>query len=140
MILRPVDGKGAAVEQDNNKRFASGGNRFQQMLLRSGAPDLAAGLGAQDRTIKISIAITEARFKARNGQASEAQQELDAKLAEATKAKLVGSQFEVRLASAEIKAQSDPKSAAASMRDLDHDAKASGYLLSAAKVEHLQGK
>jgi tetratricopeptide (TPR) repeat protein/TolB-like protein len=100
----------------------------------------AAGLGAQDRSIKISIAITEARLKARNGQASEAQQELDAKLAEATKAKLVGSQFELRLASAEIRAQSDPKSAAASIRDLDHDAKASGYLLFAAKAEHLRAK
>jgi tetratricopeptide (TPR) repeat protein len=100
----------------------------------------AAGLGAQDHTIKISIAVTAARLKARNGRTSEAQEELDVKLAESKRANLMGSQFDVRLASAEIKAESDPKSAAASLRDLDHDAKASGYLLVAAKAEHLEAK
>jgi eukaryotic-like serine/threonine-protein kinase len=100
----------------------------------------AARLGAQDRTIKISIAVTAARLEARNGKTSEAQEELDMRLAESKRAKLMGSQFDVRLASAEIRAESDPKSAAASLRDLDHDAKASGYLLVAAKAENLQGK
>jgi tetratricopeptide (TPR) repeat protein/TolB-like protein len=100
----------------------------------------AASLDAQDRSINISIAITAAELKARNGKTAEAQQDLDSKLAESTKAKLLESEFDVRLASAKIKATSDPKSAAASLKDLDHDAKASGYLLVASKAEHLQAK
>jgi eukaryotic-like serine/threonine-protein kinase len=100
----------------------------------------AAGLGVQDRTVRISIAVTRARLEARNGKTIEAQGELDVKLTESQRAKLMGSQFDVRLASAEIKAESDPKSAAASLRDLDHDATASGYLLVATKAQHLQAK
>jgi len=89
------------------------------------------------RTIKIAIAITAPRLKARNGETAEAGQGLGSQLGESTKANLLGSEFEIRLAAAEIKATSDAQSAGVSLKVLDHDAKASGYLLFAARAENL---
>jgi tetratricopeptide (TPR) repeat protein len=100
--------------------------------------ETAANLGVQDQATKISIAITGARLKARDGKVAEAQKGLDSSLAESTKAKLLGLQFEIRLAEAEIKRSSDPQAAGLSLKSLDRDAKASGFLLFATKAEHLQ--
>jgi class 3 adenylate cyclase/tetratricopeptide (TPR) repeat protein len=99
--------------------------------------DAAEKLGAQDRTIRISLAITSARLKARSGKLKEARQDLESQLKETKERNLVPLQYEIRLALAEIDARSDSKTKGASLAALEHDARNSGYLLVAAKTEHM---
>ena len=63
--------------------------------------DIAAKLGAQDRIVRISLAVTAARLKAHTGRQAEARQDLDSLLNEAKEKNLVGLQLEVRLALAD---------------------------------------
>ncbi len=98
----------------------------------------AERLGAQDQVIRISVAITAARLKARSGKVEEARQDLNSILSETKERNLVGLQLEVRLALAEIEGTTDSRSKGASLAALERDAKNSGYLLVATKAEHLQ--
>jgi serine/threonine protein kinase/tetratricopeptide (TPR) repeat protein len=98
--------------------------------------DAASKLAPQDQAIKISVAVTAARLKARGGKTAEAKQDLDTELADARRMKLLQSEFEIRLAEAEIGASADPKLAASSLSSLVHDARTAGYLLVASKAEH----
>ena len=98
----------------------------------------AAKLGAQDRIVRISLAITGARLKARTRRQAEARQDLDSLLKEAKEKNLVGLQLEVRLALAELDSLGDSKGKSSSATLLEQDARNSGYLLVASKAEHLQ--
>ena len=98
----------------------------------------AEKIAVQDRAIRISLAITGARIKARNGKIEEAQGDLNSQLKEAKARNLVGLQFEARLALAEIENASDLKSKGAQLAALKQDAKNSGYLLVAGKAERLK--
>ena len=42
MLLRPVDGEGAAVLQDDDERLAGGRDGFEKLLLRGGQVDAGA--------------------------------------------------------------------------------------------------
>ena len=42
MLLRPVDGEGAAVEEDDDEGFAGGREGFEELLLRGGELDVGA--------------------------------------------------------------------------------------------------
>jgi len=99
--------------------------------------DAAEKLGAQDRGVRISLAITAARLKARNGKLKEARQDLEVQLSETRERNLVALQYEIRLALAEVGVPSDPKWKRASLTALGRDATNSGYLLVAAKTEHM---
>jgi tetratricopeptide (TPR) repeat protein len=98
----------------------------------------AGRLGVQDRTVRISLAIAAARLKARSGNVKEARQDLDSQLTATKERNLLGLQLEIRLASAEIDVPSHSKSRGEFLAALEHDARNSGYLLVAAKAEHLQ--
>lgn len=93
------------------------------------------GLSPQDRTVRLSLAVTGARLKARSGNAADARKALDTCMADALKMKLVGLQFEIALAQAEMLAASDPKGALARLQSVNGDAKARGYLRVAAEAE-----
>lgn len=98
----------------------------------------AGKIGVQDCAIKISLAITAARLKARTGKLEDARRDLNSQLTEADERNLVGLQFEIRIALAEIEASSDLISEDPSLAALVGDATNSGYLLIASKAEHLQ--
>jgi class 3 adenylate cyclase/tetratricopeptide (TPR) repeat protein len=95
----------------------------------------ALSLSPQDRTVRLSLAITAARLKARSGKATDARKELEACMADAVKMKLVGTAFDIQLAQAEVLAASDLKSALARLQALQGDAKAKGYLRVATDAE-----
>jgi class 3 adenylate cyclase/tetratricopeptide (TPR) repeat protein len=103
-----------------------------------GEIDRVTKIAVQDFAIKISLAITAARLKARSGKIEEARRDLNSQLKEAKARNLVGLQFDTRLALAEITAPSDSKSKVALLAALDQDAKNSGYLLVAGKAELLR--
>jgi class 3 adenylate cyclase/tetratricopeptide (TPR) repeat protein/TolB-like protein len=98
----------------------------------------AAKLGVQDRAVRISLAITAARLKARRGKIEGARKDLAALMTEAKERSLVGLQFEVRLALAEIEVSSNSKSKGEFLTTLQHDARNSGYLLIAGKAQRFQ--
>jgi len=103
-----------------------------------GEIDRAGKIAVQDVAIKISLAITAARLKSRNGKIEEAQRDLNSQLKEAKARNLVGLQFDTRLALTEIAAPSDAKSKGALLAALGQDAKNSGYLLVAGKADRLR--
>jgi class 3 adenylate cyclase/tetratricopeptide (TPR) repeat protein len=100
--------------------------------------DDAARISAQDRGVRMSIAITEAQLKARNGKMAEAQRNLDANLRDAIQLKLVGFQLEIALALAQLKEIADPKSASVELQTLSNEARKKGYLLIASKAARKQ--
>jgi tetratricopeptide (TPR) repeat protein len=100
--------------------------------------DTAAKIAVQDYAIRISLAITAARLKARIGKFDEARQILESQLTQTREKGLVGLQFEIRLALAEIAASGGLKSSEASLAALQQDAKNSGYTLVATRAERLQ--
>jgi class 3 adenylate cyclase/tetratricopeptide (TPR) repeat protein len=102
-----------------------------------GEIESATKIAVQDVAIKISLAITAARIKARNGKIEEARRDLNSRLTETKARNLVGLQFETRLALAEIEAASDSKSKPAFLAALENDARNSGYMLMASKAGHL---
>ena len=97
--------------------------------------DQAMNLSPQDRTVRISLAITAAKLKARSGNTSDARKDLDACMADAAKMKLVGTQFEIALAQAEILAATEPKSAVARLQSLNGEARSKGFLKIAADAD-----
>jgi tetratricopeptide (TPR) repeat protein len=97
--------------------------------------DRAMSLSAQDRTVRLSLAITAARLKARSGKLADAKKDLDACMADAVKIKLVGTQFDIAMAQAEVLATTDPKSAIARLQTLYSEAKTEGYLRVAADAD-----
>jgi class 3 adenylate cyclase/tetratricopeptide (TPR) repeat protein len=97
--------------------------------------DRAQKLPSQDRAIRLSLAITNARLRAREGQEPEARKELDASLAEANKMELAGLSLEIKLALSELEAASNPRSAEPHLRELENEARAKGYLLLASETE-----
>jgi eukaryotic-like serine/threonine-protein kinase len=98
----------------------------------------AAKIAVQDYAIRISLAITAARLKAKSGNVEEARKALDSQLLQAKEKNLVGLQLEIRLVLAELQAPSDSKSRGASLVTLEHDAKTFGYVLVAKKAEILR--
>lgn len=94
----------------------------------------AMGIAAQDRTVRMSLAIIAAQVRARNGKTAEAQESLNATLREATQLKLIGFELEIELARAETKRGADPKAASTDLRAVERDAKGKGYLLIAVKA------
>jgi class 3 adenylate cyclase/tetratricopeptide (TPR) repeat protein len=103
-----------------------------------GEIDRATKIAVQDFAIRISLAITAARLKARSGKIEEARRDLNSQLKEAKARNLMGLQFDTRLALAEIAASSDSKSKETLLVALDQDARNSGYLLAATKAKRLR--
>lgn len=99
----------------------------------------AEGIGVQDQIVKLSLAITAALLKARMGRTSEAQSGLSTTLAGAEKLKLVGMQFEVRLAQGEIEESIDSSLARAQLRTISQEARTAGYLLVAVNAARKLG-
>jgi len=97
--------------------------------------DRALALNPHDRTISLALSATNARLKGRSGDLAGARKDLDMCQADAVKMKLVGSQFEITLAKAEVLAESDPKRAISLLQTLEGDAKAEGYLRVAGDAE-----
>ena len=95
----------------------------------------AMSLPLQDRSIRISLSITAARLNARRGDSWDARTALDSNLTDATKMKLVGLEFQIRLAQAEIDAASDARTASTELTLLANDARARGYLRVSAEAE-----
>ncbi len=89
--------------------------------------DVAAKLGAQDYAIRLSLRITGARLKARQQKVEEAERDLKSLLAETQQTRLLGAQFEDRLALAEIETRPDLKSSL--LTALKTDARAADYEL-----------
>ena len=98
--------------------------------------DAAKQLMPRDRAIRIFVAITAARLRARSGNAAEAHQLLSDCFAEASALKLAGAQLEIRLAQAEVESGSS-QSPSASLPFIERDAKKAGYLLIAQKASRL---
>jgi tetratricopeptide (TPR) repeat protein len=95
----------------------------------------AAKNPAQDRGARLSFAITSARLKGRTGKIAEASRELEGVLKDASGMKLVGYEFEARLAQGEI-ALGGGKTAAgrSQLQSLATEAKAKGFRLIARKA------
>jgi len=100
--------------------------------------ETAGKLSPQDRTIRLSIAITAAKLNARAGKVTEARHALEAAFAEASRLKLTGFQLEIRLAQAETESASDPVPAQEHLKFLESEARNAGYLLVAGKAAHLR--
>lgn len=98
----------------------------------------AAGTGALNKAVKLSLAITAARLKARMGNAREAEQELTVCLTAAKEMRSAGLQLEVRLAQAEMETSTDVVSAREQLRMIANDAKASGFLLVASRATKMR--
>jgi tetratricopeptide (TPR) repeat protein len=96
--------------------------------------EAAMRLSPEERSIRLTLAATAARINALRGQSADARQALLSALAEASRLRLVGCQFEIRLAQAEIEGISNPVSARTLLQALEADAKRAGYLLIAAKA------
>jgi class 3 adenylate cyclase/tetratricopeptide (TPR) repeat protein len=97
--------------------------------------DRGLKLSPQDRVIRLSLATTDARLKAREGKEPEARKELDANLVEAQKMGLVGPGLQIRLAQAEVASVSNPRAAEPLLRELEDEAHAKGYLFLALDVQ-----
>jgi tetratricopeptide (TPR) repeat protein len=95
----------------------------------------AAKISVQDYETRMSLGITAARLKARAGKTEEARQYLDSALSQAKAKTLLGLQFDIRLAMAEIAGFSDTKARGSISTTLVSDAKTSGYTLVAARAE-----
>ena len=102
--------------------------------------DRGLKLSPQDRIIRLSLAITDARLKGREGRKSEAQKELADALTQAEKMALVGMSLEIKLAQAELEAAADPSLAKQRLQGVEDEARAKGYLLLAGDAQHRGNK
>jgi class 3 adenylate cyclase/tetratricopeptide (TPR) repeat protein len=116
-----------------------------RILLADGNPTAAqteiqavAKIAVQDCAIRIALAVTVARVKARMGKSEEARENLESQLTRARDKGLMGLQLEIRLALAEISVSGNSKSTEGLLSTLKQDAKTSGYMLIAAQAERLQ--
>lgn len=99
----------------------------------------AISLAPEERTVRMSLAVTAAMDKSRAGKTAEAKESLDNSLLEAKRMKLLGFQLEIRLAQAEIEATSDRGAARLHLQSLERDASESEFLLIAAKAKRVAG-
>lgn len=136
-----------AIEEFQQEKLvdneAEGRNTLARALISEDKPMAAQDeinktlhLGIQDYAIKLAVAITSARLKARDGKFEEAKQELDSELTDAKGKGLRGLEFDIRLALAEAAFPSDSKSQRDLRLILQRDATNSGYSLIAAKAGH----
>jgi len=95
---------------------------------------------SQSPRVRLEIVVTTARISAANGKVDDAQQALEAALAEATRLRLVGPQLDVRLARGEIGLESGRKDAPRDLAVLATDARARGFGLVVRKAEALLRK
>jgi class 3 adenylate cyclase/tetratricopeptide (TPR) repeat protein/TolB-like protein len=102
--------------------------------------DRALKLAPQDRMIRVSLAITDARLKGHAGKGADARKELDDALDEATKMSLSGLLLEIRLAQAELEATSDPSSAERDLQKIEEEARAKGYVVLASQAQEKRTK
>ncbi|MGB9067012.1 MAG: tetratricopeptide repeat protein [Candidatus Acidiferrales bacterium] len=123
-----VDAEGDALNTLAQALIAEGQPREAQLQI-----DKAGSIGVQDQAVKLSLSVTAAELDAQTHNDQQAARTLAASLRDAKRMKMSMLQLEIRLASAEI----DPHSGAA-LTALERDATSSGYLLVAAKAEHLQ--
>jgi class 3 adenylate cyclase/tetratricopeptide (TPR) repeat protein len=100
--------------------------------------DQAGKIGVQDQVVRLSLVVTSAKLKSRTDKMREAQQELGSALADAIRMKLVVSQFQIRLAQAEMAPATDSKPWGDFLVLLARDAQTSGYLRIAADAHRLQ--
>ncbi len=102
--------------------------------------DRGLKLSPQDRIIRLSLAVTNARLKGREGKKLEARKELADSLTEAEKMALVGLSLEIKLAQVEVEAPSDPGLAKQRLHEVEDDARAKGYLLLASAAQRSRNK
>ena len=99
------------------------------------AVDRGKALPAQDESIRLKLAITEAALLAREGKALDAERMLSDAIQKATQRKWKRSEFEARLVKVEIESQ--PSATASSKQVAKHlqaDARAAGFALIARKA------
>jgi tetratricopeptide (TPR) repeat protein/TolB-like protein len=94
----------------------------------------------QDRIIRLSLAITDARLKGHEGRKPEARKELADSLAEADKMALASLRLEIKLAQAELETPSDPGLAKQRLHEVEDEARAKGYLLLASHAQRSRNK
>lgn len=94
----------------------------------------ALSVSPQDRIVRMSLSITAARLKARNGNQAAAKNDLDTDFAEASKMGLVGWQFEIRLAREDAET-SGAKVSAPRLDALESEARTKGYVLLASQAK-----
>ena len=94
----------------------------------------------QDRIVRLSLAITDARLKGHEGRKPEARKELADSLAEADKMALASLRLEIKLAQAELETPSDPGLAKQRLHEVEDEARAKGYLLLASHAQRSRNK
>jgi eukaryotic-like serine/threonine-protein kinase len=98
----------------------------------------ARKLRVQDRTVLLSLRITDARLKARTGKKSEALRGLSGVIHDAESMKLPGYEFEARLAKAEIELQgADSPVSRSDLKILQERARQKSFLLIGRKAAQL---
>jgi tetratricopeptide (TPR) repeat protein/TolB-like protein len=88
--------------------------------------------------VRLTVGAITARVHAANGRTDEALKTLEMALAEATRLRLVGLQFEIRLARGEIELGAGRSSAQRTLAALANDAQAKGFGLIGAEAEALR--
>jgi eukaryotic-like serine/threonine-protein kinase len=102
--------------------------------------DRSLKLTLQNTSVRLSLTVTDARLSAREGNGAEARKKLHESLNEANKMNLEASILEIRLAQAEVEMTADPSSAGHSLRELEDEAQAKGYLLLASQAKQKRSK
>jgi class 3 adenylate cyclase/tetratricopeptide (TPR) repeat protein/TolB-like protein len=97
--------------------------------------DRALKISPRDLPTRLSLLVTDALLKAREGKSTEAKNQLAGILREAEKMKLVGSSLEIRLAQAELEFTANPGLAQQQLRAVEREAREKGYLQLAAQAQ-----
>ena len=100
--------------------------------------DRGMALAPRDRTIHLELEVTDARLKAREGKAAEAQKELATSATEAERMELAGWRLQIELAEADVEAAANPAAARAKLQAVENEARAKGYLQIAAEAQAKQ--
>lgn len=90
--------------------------------------DRALKLQPRDQPTRLSLMVTDARLKTKQGQNAEAQNELASALRETEKLKLISSSLKIRLAQAEMERAKNPKLAEQHLHAIESEAREKGYL------------
>ena len=90
---------------------------------------------SQNPHVRLAVAAVAARTLAASGRTDEARRDLDNALAEATRLRLLGAQFQIRFARGEMASASGEAIAARGLQALAEDARARGFGLLAGKAE-----
>ena len=97
--------------------------------------DPALKLSARDLPTRLSLVVTDARLKAREGKSAEARSQLAGILREAEKMKLADSSLEIRLAQSELEFTTNPGLAQEQLHAVVREAREKGYLRLAAQAQ-----